>query len=129
MNIVLWVLQVLLALNFLITGVGHFIVPPGLPAPMRWMYDLPRGLHYFSGTVEVLAALGLILPGITKIQTRLTPLAAGGLVLVMAGAALWHLQRGEIANIFMNALLALLAGLVAYGRFRLSPLSTAPASK
>ena len=57
---------------------------------MAWMYDLPPGLRYFSGTAEVLAGLGLILPGLTRIQTRLTPLAAVGLVLVMMGAAVWH---------------------------------------
>lgn len=128
MNILLWVLQVLLGIYFLITGVNHFIVPPGLPAPMAWMYDLPRGLHLFSGTAEFLAGLGLILPGLTRIQTRLTPLAALGLVLVMVGAAIWHLTRNEFTNIIMNLILAGLAGFVAYGRWRLSPLKDRTAS-
>ncbi|WP_376790473.1 DoxX family protein [Thermoflexus sp.] len=122
MNGLLWALQVLLGLYFLFTGVIHFVVPPGLPAPMAWMYELPTGLHYFSGTAEILAGLGLILPGLTRIQTRLTPLAALGLVLIMAGAAVWHLTRNEFENIFMNAILAGLAGFVAYGRWKLSPL-------
>jgi uncharacterized membrane protein len=121
-NIVLWVLQVLLGVYFLFVGVNHFIVPPGLPEPMSWMYELSTGLHYFSGTAEILAGLGLILPGLTKIQTRLTPLAGAGLVLVMVGAAIWHVQRGEITNIVFNLVLAVLAGLVAYGRWRLAPL-------
>jgi hypothetical protein len=59
---------------------------------------------------------------LTKIQTRLTPLAGAGLVLVMVGALVWHLQRGEFQNIFFNLVLAILAGFVAYGRWRLSPL-------
>ena len=122
MNIVLWILQVLLGIYFLFVGVNHFIVPPGLPAPMSWMYELSTGLHYFSGTAEILAGLGLILPGLTKIQTRLTPLAGTGLVLVMVGAIVWHVQRGEVVNIFSNLILAVLAGFVAYGRWRLSPL-------
>ncbi len=122
MNIILWVLQILLGLYFFFTGIVHFIVPPGLPEPMAWMYDLPTGLHYFSGAAEILASLGLILPGLTRIQTRLIPLAALGLVLVMLGAALWHLSRNEFQNIIMNFILGGLAGFVAYGRWRLSPL-------
>lgn len=122
MNIALWILQVLLGLYFFFTGGIHFIVPPGLPAPMAWMYTLPSGLHYFSGTAEILAGLGLVLPGLTKIQTRLTPLAAAGLVLVMFGAMAWHFPRGEYQNIVMNLVLAGLSGFVAYGRWKLSPL-------
>jgi uncharacterized membrane protein YphA (DoxX/SURF4 family) len=122
MNIVLWVLQVGLGVFFLFTGIQHFILPPGLPAPMAWMYDLPAGLHYFSGTAEILSALGLILPGLTRIQTRLTPLAAAGLVVVMLGAAAWHFPRGEYQNIFMNLVIAALAAFLAYARWRLVPL-------
>ena len=126
MNIVLWILQVLLGIYFLFVGVNHFIIPPGLP--MSWMYELPTGLHYVSGTAETLAGLGLILPGLTQIQTRLTPLAGIGLVLVMVGAMVWHAQRGEVVNIFQNLILAVLAGFVAYGRWRLSPLPDRSAS-
>jgi uncharacterized membrane protein YphA (DoxX/SURF4 family) len=123
MNRLLWVLQVLLGIYFFATGIAHFSVPPGLPATMVWMYELPPALHYFSGAAEILAGLGLILPGLTRIQTRLTPLAALGLVLVMAGAAVWHATRsGEFTNIVMNIVLMGLAGFVAYGRWKLSPL-------
>lgn len=122
MNILLWVLQVLLGIYFFVTGIVHFIVPPGLPAPMAWMYELSPGLHYLSGMAEILAGLGLILPGITRIQTRLTPLAALGLVFVMVGAAIWHVMRGEFENIVMNIILMGLAAFVAYGRWKLSPL-------
>jgi uncharacterized membrane protein YphA (DoxX/SURF4 family) len=122
MNILLWVLQVLLGIYFFVTGIVHFIVPPGLPAPMAWMYELSPGLHYFSGMAEILAGLGLILPGITRIQTRLTPLAALGLVFVMVGAAIWHVMRSEFENIVMNIILMGLAAFVAYGRWKLSPL-------
>lgn len=121
MNFLLWFLQVLLALYFGFTGVMHFVVPPGLPAPMAWMYELPGSLHVLSGTAEILAALGLILPSLTRIASRLTPLAALGLVLVMAGAIVWHMGRGELASILMNVTLAVLAAFVAYGRWRLRP--------
>ena len=121
MNIVLWVLQVLLGIYFLFVGVNHFIVPPGLPASMSWMYDLAPGLHYFSGIAEILAGLGLILPGLFKRYTWLTPLAAAGLVLVMLGAAVFHITRGEYPNIVQNIILAALAAFVAYGRWKLRP--------
>jgi uncharacterized membrane protein YphA (DoxX/SURF4 family) len=121
-NIFLWVLQFLLGIYFFMTGIVHFIVPPGLPAPMAWMYELPSGLHYFSGIAEILAGVGLILPGLTRIQPRLTTFAALGLVLLMLGAAVWHLPRGEFQNIVMNLILAGVVGFLAYGRWKLSPL-------
>jgi uncharacterized membrane protein len=123
MNIALWVLQIFLGVYFLFVGVSHFIVPPGLPAMMAWMYELSPTLHTVSGTLEILGGLGLILPSVTKIQPRLTPLAGTGLVLVMLGALTWHLQRGEPQNMFFNVFLALLAGFVAYGRWKLAPIS------
>jgi uncharacterized membrane protein len=122
MNIALWVLQIFLGVYFLFVGVSHFIVPPGLPAMMAWMYELSPTLHTVSGTLEILGGLGLILPSVTKIQPRLTPLAGTGLVLVMLGALTWHLQRGEPQNMFFNVFLALLAGFVAYGRWKLAPI-------
>lgn len=122
MNIGLWFLQFLLGIYFIFTGILHFVLPPGLPPPMAWMYELPTFLHYFSGTAEILGGLGLILPGLTRIQTRLTPLAALGFVLVMLGALVWHLTRNEFQPIVMNMILASIAGFVAYGRWKTSPL-------
>ena len=122
MNIVLWILQILLGLYFVFIGIMHFIVPPGLPAQMGWMYELSPALHWLSGVVEIVAGLGLILPGALKIQPRLTVYAALLLVATMIGATLWHLTRGEVANIGLNILLAALAGFIAYGRWKLSPL-------
>lgn len=122
MNIFLWILQIVLGIYFFITGIMHFIVPLGLPQPMAWMYDLPQSLHYISGAAEILGALGLILPAITRIQTRLVPLAALGLALVMAGAIVYHATRGEFQNIGMNVILLVTSLFVAYGRWRLVPL-------
>jgi len=123
MNILLWVLQVLLAVFVTFTGVIHFVLPPNLPAPLQWMYDLSPSLHAITGAAELLAAVGLILPGLTRIQTRLTPLAAFGLVLVMLGAIVFHISRGEILNAVVDLVFAALASFVAYGRWRISPLS------
>lgn len=122
MNTLLWVLQSVIGVYFILTGTAHFRVPPGLPEIMSWMYELSPFLHYFSGTSEILAGLGLILPGVTKRETWLTPLAGAGLVLVMLGAMGFHFQRGEFENIVMNLVLAGLAGFIAYGRWKLEPL-------
>lgn len=122
MNIVLWVLQIVFGLFFLFVGVMHFVLPPNLPAMMGWMYELPSSLHVVSGILEILGGLGLILPGLFRIQTRLTPLAALGLVFVMVGAAVWHITRGEAQNVVQNLVVAALLGFVAYGRWKLSPL-------
>ena len=119
----MWVLPIVLGVCFGFVGVKRFTVPPGPPAPMAWMQELSPGLHYFSGSAESLAALGLILPRVTHIQPRLTHPAALGLVLAMLGAAAWHVGRGETTRILLTSVLALLAGFVAYGRWRLKPLS------
>lgn len=123
MNILLWVLQIVMGLYFIAIGVMHFIIPPGLPAVMSWMYDLSPALHWISGTAEILGGLGLILPGIFKRQTRLTWMAAYGLALVMVGAMIYHLSRGETSNIFGNVLIFLIAIFIGFGRQRLQPLS------
>jgi uncharacterized membrane protein len=122
MNIVLWILQILLGVYFTLVGIMHFIVPPGLPAQMAWMYELSPTLHYISGTAEILGGLGLILPSLTRIKTWLAPLAALGLAIVMVLAAIYHIQRGETMNIGFNLVLAALLAFVAYGRWKLVPL-------
>ena len=122
MHVTLWILQVLLAVIFAIAGVTHFLPPEGLPESMRGVAEMPAGVPYFIGAVEILAVLGLILPGLTGIQTRLTPLAGAGLILVMVGAIVWHAQREEFPNIVLNVILAAIAAFVAYGRWRLRPL-------
>jgi uncharacterized membrane protein YphA (DoxX/SURF4 family) len=121
MHVLLWVLQAFLAIYFLFTGLIHFAVPPGLPAPMSWMYELSAPLHYISGAAEILAAFGLILPAATRIRPGLTPLSAAGLVIVMLLAAIFHLLRWEYQNILMNLVIGTLAAFVAYGRSRLAP--------
>jgi uncharacterized membrane protein len=116
MNKLLWVLQIALGAYFILTGVMHFVVPAGLPAPMAWMYELDGTLHAISGTAEILGGLGLILPGLTRILPVLTVWAAIGLATVMVLAAAWHVTRGEMTNIVTNLVLAALLGFIAYRR-------------
>ncbi|MDH4119927.1 MAG: DoxX family protein [Acidimicrobiia bacterium] len=124
MNRALWILQILLGVYFLAVGVMHFIVPDGLPSTMSWMYDLSTGLHVVSGVAEILGGLGLILPAVTGIRPALVPLAATGLALVMAGAIVYHIGRGETQNVVFNVVLIALLGFIAYGRSRLHPHKT-----
>ena len=115
-------LQVILGVYFVSIGVTHFVLPGGLPEPMSWMHELSSGLHYFSRAAELWAGLALILPGLFRIQIRLTPLAGAGLVPLMIGAMLWHIPRDEIANILFCLVGAAFSGFVAYGRWRIRPL-------
>jgi uncharacterized membrane protein len=122
MHRVTWVLQVLLAIYFVATGVIHIVVPAGLPDPMSWMYDLSPTLHWIAGVAEIAGGLGLVLPAATRIAPRLTPLAASGLVLVMVPAAAWHATRGEFQSIVGNVVVAALLVLVAWVRTRRHPI-------
>ncbi len=128
-NRVLWILQWVLGIFFIGMGVLHFIVPEGLPQPMDWMYVLSDTLHLVSGTAEILGGIGLILPAVTKIQPRVVPMAAVGLMMVMVGAAVWHIGRDELTNVGQNILLTAILAIVAYGRWRLEPLADRNAAR
>jgi uncharacterized membrane protein len=122
MNILLWILQIVFGLYFIFVGIMHFTLPPGLPAMLGWMYDLSPTLHWISGAAEILGGLGLILPAVLRVQTRLVVWAALGLALVMALATVYHILRGEIPNTVMTLINTAAMAFVAYGRTRLAPL-------
>ncbi len=124
MNTLLWILQVLLAFVFGMAGMGKATRPKEeLQERMAFVEDFTDGQIKMIGILELLGAVGLILPGITGILPWLTPLAAIGLVLTMIGAVLTHLRRGnETQLIGVNIVLGALATFVAYGRFVEVPL-------
>ncbi len=124
MNLALWVVQVLLGVVFLGQGIFKFAAPDGLPATLAWAYDITGPGAVALGVAELAAAAGMILPGLTGTQTRLTPLAALGLVVVMAGTIVFHIGREEFQQIGFNVLLLVMALFVAYGRWRLVPLKS-----
>ncbi|MGH9932365.1 MAG: DoxX family protein [Pyrinomonadaceae bacterium] len=120
MNITLWIVQVLLAALFVFAGVMKFVMPvdemvgqTGLPGPFFW----------FIGAVEILGGLGLVLPGLLRIRTGLTPLAAAGLFIIMIGATVLSFKGGAAAAL-IPFVAALLLAFVAYLRWRLAPLRT-----
>ncbi len=123
MNIALWIVQGLLALVFGMTGMMKLTQPKAkLAAQMGYVEDFSQGSVRLIGALELLGAIGLILPALTGILPMLTPLAALGLVLTMIGAMLTHLRRKEYPMIAANLVLLLLALFVAYGRFVAYPL-------
>lgn len=121
LSIALWVLQVLLAAVFL--AHGWLMVSP--PAEMVEMINaqLGVGLRLFIGVAELLAAAGLILPGLTRILPGLTALAAAGLTIVMASATALHIARGEFSSAIMAAVLLALVTVVAYMRWKVRPIA------
>lgn len=122
MGIALWVVQVLLAAAFLWSGAMKLAQPKEkLAEKMAWMEDSSQGTVRVIGALEVLGAIGIVLPALTGILPWLTPLAALGLVLTMIGAALTHLRRAEYGVIAVPAVLLILAAFVAYGRFFVLP--------
>ena len=118
MNVVLWILQVLLALLFAFHGWMMLTIKTAPAQPMMaYIMAIPTDFRRFLGVAEILAGIGLILPWLTNILPVLTPLAATGLVIVMIGAIIFHIPRKEYPNVVFNAVLLALAGFVAWGRF------------
>lgn len=124
MNIVLWIIQVLLALLFLFAGGMKLVLPIDVLTSMGPpnQVQLPGLLIRCIGVCEVLGALGLILPGLFRVKTWLTHLAAAGLAIIMIGAVAVSLKLGVGAAVFPFGV-GLLLAFVAYGRWRLAPLS------
>ncbi len=120
MNIALWIVQALLAALFLFAG-GMKLVMPIEEMLKQMPLPLPGWFLRFTGVVELLGAIGLILPRLLRIRPGLTPLAAAGLTIVMIGAAAYTLAAGDVASALMPLVVGLLCAFVAYGRWRLAP--------
>ncbi len=120
MNLTLWIVAGLLAVVYLLSGGGKLIMPKEKIAATPgggWVEDFSAGSVKAIGALEVLAAVGLVLPAATGIAPVLVPLAATGLVLLMAGAAITRLRRHETKLMVADLTYLVLAGFVAWGRF------------
>lgn len=113
-NVLLWIIQGLLAALFLFSGTMKFILPPSVM--QQGPVHLPMAFLRFIGAMEILGGLGLILPGITRIRVGLTPLAAAGLVIIMIGATVITLMGGSVAQAILPFVTGVLAATVALGR-------------
>jgi len=134
MNTSLWTVQVLWGVFFSFTGFGKVLcfnqavwnlMLPRVP----WFSAVPQALFVFIGVCEFLGGVGLILPAMTGVKPKLTPLAAFGLTLVMILAAMFHIVRGEY-NFFLRTNLVLGGGaaFIAYGRLFVRPIAPASVS-
>ena len=119
MNTFLWAVAGLLGVVFLGAGTMKLTQPKAKLAAtgQGWVEDFSDNAVKGLGLLEVLAAIGLILPAALDIPPVLVPLAATGLGLMMVGAALTHARRREFPNIAVNTVLLALAAVVAWGRF------------
>jgi uncharacterized membrane protein YphA (DoxX/SURF4 family) len=120
MNIVLWILQLLLAAAFLAHGWLFLSPPPEIVEQMN--ASLPRWFQLFLGVAEVLAAVGLTLPALTRIMPWLVVWAAGGITIVLVSATVFHLIRGEISSAAITLVLLVMATFLAYMRHRVAPI-------
>jgi uncharacterized membrane protein YphA (DoxX/SURF4 family) len=120
MNIILWVLQVLLALAFVAHGWMFLFPPASLLQQMN--AAIAPGFRLFIGAAEVLAAIGLTLPGIMRIQPWLVPGAAAGLMIVTISATVFHISRDELSSAVTTAILFAVLTVVAYMRWKVMPI-------
>lgn len=119
LSVGLWIAQVLMAALFLFSGVMKFIMPM---AEMTRNTSLPGWFFYFIGAAEILGAVGLIVPALTRIRPALTPIAAIGLVIIMIGATALSLPMGAFA--LFPLFVCLMTAFIAYGRLRLRPIQS-----
>jgi uncharacterized membrane protein YphA (DoxX/SURF4 family) len=129
MNLALWIAAGLLAVVFLASGSTKLLVPkenldgllqrlgPAAQATGEWTRDFSSGALKIIGVLELLGAVGLILPAATGIAPVLVPVAASGAVLLFTGAVIMRLRRGERATIMLDLIYLAMAAFVASGRF------------
>ncbi|MFE6870132.1 DoxX family protein [Kitasatospora sp. NPDC057692] len=119
MNVFLWVLAGLLAALFLAAGTPKLLQSKEkvIEATGTWAVNYPPAAIKAIGLLEILGGIGLVLPSAVDIAPGLVPVAATGLAIIMAGAAVVHGRRGEGRSVVVNLLLLVLAAVVAWGRF------------
>lgn len=120
----LWISQILLALLYVYSGMTKFSMPiPQLSQMMPWTGQVPETFVRFIGVVDLAAGLGLVLPALTRILPRLTPLAALGSAALQVLAFAFHTSRGEYAVLGLNVILLALSVFVLWGRTKKAPVT------
>jgi hypothetical protein len=111
-----WTCQILLALAFLAHGLMMLFPPPEIAVQMN--ATMPRWFQLFIGVAEVLAAIGLTVPPLVRRERWLIAWAAGGIMIVMVSATIFHLARSEFSSALTTFVLLGMATLVAKVRRR-----------
>lgn len=124
MNTFLWILAFALAAVFVASGAMKLLAPREQQIEKTpYAEDFPHSVIQGIGALEILGALGLVVPALTGIATVLVPLAAAGLAITMVFAALVHARRGDpFGAMLPSMLLALGSVVVAWSRFGPYPL-------
>jgi uncharacterized membrane protein len=120
MNLILWIIAGLLAAVFLVAGANKLFISREKLAKAPgggWALDFSASFVKALGAVEILGAIGLILPALLDIAPILVPLAAVGLALIMVGAVIVTFRRHEFKHVLLNLTYLALAAFVAWGRF------------
>lgn len=121
LHVTLWIVQGLLTASLLWAGaLKLFQSIDSLAAMWPWTGEVAPGIVKLTGVLDLFAGAGLVLPGLLRTRLILTPIAAAGVVLLMLAAGFFHTARGEVSLIGVNVAFAVLAALVAWGRFRQS---------
>ena len=120
MNIALWIFQALLAAVFAAHGWLLVSPPPELLEIMN--EEMGAAFRLTLGVAEILGAIGILLPGITRILPRLTEVSAMAFLLVSVSATIWHVWRGETSSAAITIVLVILTTFVAYGRWSVRPI-------
>jgi uncharacterized membrane protein len=123
-NVSLWVAQSLLAAMFLLAGVTKFATSIEEQRKMEWAKHVSAGLIHFTGSVEILGAIGLLLPAILKIKTWLTPLAAVGITIIMVVALALNVSVADTKPVMPILVIAAIALFIAWGRFKKAPITS-----
>ncbi|WP_209403768.1 DoxX family protein [Pseudozobellia sp. WGM2] len=123
LNIILWVAQGLIALTLIWAGYAKLFQPIEETAQMLpWALENP-GLLKFTGIIDLLGGIGIVLPAALRIQPKLTVFAAYGTIALMIAASVFHISRGEESLIGMNIFFLVLAAFVAWGRTKKAPIT------
>ncbi|MEU4741779.1 DoxX family protein [Actinosynnema sp. NPDC023658] len=125
MNLALWIVTGLLATAYFLGGSGKVVISKEKMAAMtpsaKWVDDFSAGSVKAIGALEVLAAVGLVLPAVLGVAPVLVPLAALGLVIIMIGATVVRIRRNEVKLVVVDLVYLVLAAFVAWGRFVVEP--------
>lgn len=124
LSVTLWVVQILLALMFIASGLWKLLTPiEQLAESFPWVGEVSAVLVRGTSLLDVVGGLGLLLPSVTRIRPRVAVAAAIGCAALQLGAIVFHVSRGEVADIPFNLVLLTLALFVAWGRNTADPVA------
>ena len=118
-HVLLWIAQILLALTLIWAAFLKLFQPISkLETMWAWTGEISPSFVRVIGLIDLLGALGVIIPSLFRFKPVLTAIAAFGIVLLMISASIFHIYRGEASQIGFNVVFGIIAGFVAYGRFK-----------